>query len=403
MKRKLLPLAIGAIVVAQSGAVLADATVYGKLNLSLQNNSFDYIGRSQQDNWTLDSNSSRLGVKGKSKINDDMDAVFKMEFEVYADDGFNSCSSSNNTFCQRNIYAGLSSKTYGMLYGGKNDTVLKMAADGTDLFNDLALGDIANYMVGENRENNSIIYTSPVLAGFTFSTSTILGEQSGVDNQNGTDPFHDSAQHNSGIFDSSSSAIKYEFNDNAWVALAGDWNVQNADIVRAVSSVTFGDFTFNAHVQTANNHFKDQNANGQDNGIGDGMVISNSRGYGLAMNNAAPPVGTGSGAYYAGIETQDAWMVNGKYQMGDWAFKAQIGESYSTSFDPNTANNFNLGVGSSSEFDTTQVAFGVDYALSKNVTVFSYISQLDVDTDNVAALVDDGTLQTGGLGMEVKF
>ena len=89
--------------------------------------------------------------------------------------------------------------------------------------------------------------------------------------------------------------------------------------------------------------------------------------------------------------------------MGVWAFKAQIGESYSTSFDPNTANNFNLGVGSSSEFDTTQVAFGVDYALSKNVTVFSYISQLDVDTDNVAALVDDGTLQTGGLGMEVKF
>lgn len=67
MKRKLLPLAIGAIVVAQSGAVLADATVYGKLNLSLQNNSFDYIGRSQQDNWTLDSNSSRLGVKGKSR------------------------------------------------------------------------------------------------------------------------------------------------------------------------------------------------------------------------------------------------------------------------------------------------------------------------------------------------
>lgn len=96
--------------------------------------------------------------------------------------------------------------------------------------------------------------------------------------------------------------------------------------------------------------------------------------------------------------------MNGKYQMGDWAFKAQIGESYSTSFDPNTANkDLVLGVGSSSEFDTTQVAFGVDYALSKNVTVFSYISQLDVDTDNVAALVDDGTLQTGGLGMEVKF
>jgi len=409
MKRKILALAIGTVVAAQSGVVLADATVYGKLNISLQNNSFDYIGRSQQDNWTLDSNSSRLGVKGKSKINDDMDAVFKLEFEVFTDDGFNSCNSSNNTFCQRNIYAGLSSKTYGMLYGGKNDTVLKMAADGTDMFNDLVLGDITNYMVGENRENNSIIYTSPVMAGFTFSTSTILGEQTGVDNAAGHDPYHDSGQQNSGLFDSTSSAIKYEFNDKAWIALAGDVNVQNADIVRLVSQATIGDFTFDAHIQTANNHFKDQNANGVDNGLGDGMVISNGRGYGLALSNiaggpnGAPPAGTGSGAFYSGIENQDAWMINGKYQMGDWAFKAQVGESYSTSFDPNAANNFNNGIGSSYEFDASQVAFGVDYAMSKNVTIFSYIAQLDVDTDNAAALIDDATLQTGGVGLEVKF
>lgn len=403
MKLKLLPLAIGAVVVAQSGSVLADATVYGKLNISFQNNNFDYVGRPQQDNWTLNSNSSRLGVKGKSKINDDMDAVFKMEYETYVDNGFSSCNNSNNTFCQRNIYAGLSSKTYGMLYGGKNDTVLKMAADGTDMFNDLVLGDITNYMVGENRENNSIIYTSPVMAGFTFSTSTILGEQSGVNNAGNQEPFHDSIQQNSGPFDSSSSAIKYEFNEKNWVALAGDWNVENADIIRLVSQVSVGDFTFDAHIQSANNHFRDQNANNLDNGLGDGMIISNGRGYGLALNNTVPPAGTGSGAYYAGIQDQDAWMVNGKYQMGDWAFKAQVGESYSTSFKPNTANNFNNGVGSSYEFDTTQVAIGADYALSKNVTLFSYLAQLDVDSDNAAALVDDGTLQTGGVGLEIKF
>lgn len=403
MKRKLLPLAIGAVVVAQSGVVLADATVYGKLNISFQNNNFDYVGRPQLDNWTLNSNASRLGVKGKSKINDDMDAVFKMEYETYVDNGFSSCNNSNNTFCQRNIYVGLSSKTYGMLYGGKNDTVLKMVADGTDMFNDLVLGDITNYMVGENRENNSIIYTSPVMAGFTFSTSTILGEQSGVNNAGNQEPYHDSIQQNSGPFDSSSSAIKYEFNDKAWIALAGDWNVENADIVRLVSQATFGDFTFDAHIQTANNHFRDQNANNLDDGLGDGMIISNGKGYGLALNNTVPPAGSGSGAYYAGIQDQDAWMVNGKYQMGDWAFKAQIGESYSTSFKPNTANNFNNGIGSSYEFDTTQVAIGADYALSKNVTLFSYIAQLDVDTDNATALVDDGTLQTGGVGLEVKF
>ncbi|HQQ75107.1 MAG TPA: porin, partial [Pseudomonadales bacterium] len=214
-------------------------------------------------------------------------------------------------------------------------------------------------------------------------------------------PFDDSIQQNSGIYDSSSTAIKYDFNEKAWVALAGDWNVANADIVRAVGSVTVGDFTFNGQVQTANNHYKDYSANGGNDGIGDGMVISNSRGYGLALNNAAPPAGTGSGAYYAGIEDQDAWMINGKYQMGDWAFKAQVGESQSTAFEPNSANKFEKG--SAREFTATQVALGVDYALSKNVTVFGYVAQLDVDVDNAAALVDDGTLKTGGMGLEVKF
>ena len=94
-------------------------------------------------------------------------------------------------------------------------------------------------------------------------------------------------------------------------------------------------------------------------------------------------------------------MMNGKYQMGDWAFKAQVGQSKSTAFSPNTANGFEAG--NSRDFKATQVAVGVDYALSKNVTVFSYLAQLDVDVDNAQALVDDGDMKTGGLGLEVKF
>lgn len=58
---------IGAAMVAQSGIAMADATLYGKLNLTMQNHNFDYFDRPQKDNWTLDSNASRLGVKGKAK------------------------------------------------------------------------------------------------------------------------------------------------------------------------------------------------------------------------------------------------------------------------------------------------------------------------------------------------
>ena len=69
MKRKLLPLAIGTAVAIQSGMVMADATVYGKVNLSSQNEDFDFMGGNDDatgnefqqstkdvDHWALNSN-----------------------------------------------------------------------------------------------------------------------------------------------------------------------------------------------------------------------------------------------------------------------------------------------------------------------------------------------------------
>jgi predicted porin len=389
MKRKILPLAIGAIVVAQSGAVLADATVYGKANFSVQQNDFEYLGADQVDNSEMYSNASRFGIKGKAKINDDLDAVFKMEYEVFLDDGSDGVNNSGDELAQRNIVAGLNSKTWGQLQGGKHDTPLKMSADGTDAFNDLVLGDINNYMVGENRENNIIMYNTPKMAGFTVNVATMLGEQAGLD-----DEVDDSQQEDSGMFDRMSAALRYELNDNIFFALATDYNVQNADIIRFNTGMTFGDFTFNAHIQSADNHYDDYDASGIEKEEGDGMVISSGRGIGLALNGP-------SDDYHTGIDHQDAWMLNGKYQLGAWAFKAQYGESESDAFSPNVANGFD--VGSSKTFDAEQIAVGVDYALSKNVTIYGYVANLEVDVDNATDLVDDGDLSTGGVGFEVKF
>lgn len=390
MKRKLLPLAIGAAIAAQATVVMADATVYGKANFSVNNNSFEYLGEDQVDNSEMYSNASRFGIKGKAKINDDMDAVFKMEYEVFLDDGSDGVNNSGDELAQRNIVAGLNSKRFGQLQGGKHDTPLKMAADGTDMFNDLVLGDINNYMVGENRENNILMYNTPKLMGFTLNVATMLGEQAGLD-----DEVEESQQEDSGMFDRMSAALKYELNDNIWAALSTDYNVQNADIVRLTGSATFGDFTFNAHVQSADNHYDDYDASGSANEEGDGMVISSGRGIGLAMNGP-------NDDYHTGIESQDAWMINGKYQLGNWAFKAQYGESESKAFNELDGPN-GFDVGSSKTFDAEQLALGVDYALSKNVTIYGYVAQLEVDVDNASDLVDDGDLKTGGVGFEVKF
>tara|TARA_Y100001001_G_scaffold158962_1_gene179226 strand:+ start:3764 stop:3997 length:234 start_codon:yes stop_codon:yes gene_type:complete len=60
MKKQLLALAIGSMVVAPSVA-MADKgpTVYGKVNVSYEN--FD---NGTDDAWRLQSNASRIGVKG---------------------------------------------------------------------------------------------------------------------------------------------------------------------------------------------------------------------------------------------------------------------------------------------------------------------------------------------------
>jgi predicted porin len=430
MKRKLLPVAIGLAIASYQGQAVADATVYGKANVSTHANNFEYQGREFTDQDTFESNASRLGVKGKAKINDDMNAVFKMEFEVFVDDGDDG-SGFSSEFNQRNINGGLSSKKYGTLIGGKNDTPLKMAADGTDMFNDLLLGDINNYMVGENREDNIVIYTTPTWGGFSVTAATMFGEEDGVDDNSDVDAENDDTQDDR-IFDRNSVALKYELNDNIWTALSFDNNVQNADIVRFNTSATFGDFTVAAHVQSAEVNNNDLDEDGFKEEEGEGMAMSGSRGLGMVLNDQFG-AGDADDNFHQIIQSQDAWMLSAKYQLDKWAFKGQYGQSTSDTFQGYTStirreannvfsnvtggNTSLLPVGEDFEFEAEQIALGVDYALSKNVMVFGYLAQIEVDMDGLQGSfasdagygarkngeIDDAKLTTGGVGMEVKF
>jgi predicted porin len=108
-----------------------------------------------QDNWALESNASRIGVKGDFPLVDDLKAVYKLEYELFTD------GSNSTSFTQRNTYAGLQG-SWGTVIAGKNDTPLKaIAAETIQQFKDLALGDFKYVMIGENRENNVIQYSTP--------------------------------------------------------------------------------------------------------------------------------------------------------------------------------------------------------------------------------------------------
>ena len=191
-----------------------DGKVYGKANLSVVNQNFG-----SYDEWTLNSNASRLGLKGKTEISDGLEIVYQAEYEICIDSG----DCKGQTFKQRNTFVGIKGG-FGMVSVGKHDSPTKLAAGKVDLFNDLE-GDIKNAFEGENRLSNIIAYTSPTMNGFTTTLAMIPGEGADVD-QDGQD--------DTGLSDGLSYSVNYT-KDSIYLAIAGDQDVDKQDLLRFVA------------------------------------------------------------------------------------------------------------------------------------------------------------------------
>ena len=105
-----------------------DGKLYGKINVAVVNSD-----SGSTDTWKLNSNASRIGLKGSSQISEGLSVFYKTEFEVAVDNGNFGDDEDKSTFKQRNIYAGIKGQ-YGSLLAGKNDTPTKLAQKKIDLF-----------------------------------------------------------------------------------------------------------------------------------------------------------------------------------------------------------------------------------------------------------------------------
>lgn len=191
-----------------------DGTIYGKINVSVVNSD-----DGTSDEWNLNSNASRLGVKGKTEIADGLYAVYKAEFEMCVDDG----DCKGQTFTQRNIMGGVRG-SFGTVWAGKHDSPTKLAQNKIDLFNDLE-GDIKNTFEGENRVSNIVAYTSPTINGFSSTVAMMPGEGADVDGD---------GQDDTGLTDGISYSVSYSM-DNLYIAVAGDQDVDSQDLMRIVA------------------------------------------------------------------------------------------------------------------------------------------------------------------------
>ena len=164
MKKLLLAAAVTTLSLS---AAQAAPTLYGKLNVSV-----DSYDNGKDTVTELNSNNSRLGVKGEEKLTEQLSAVYQAEWEVDVDGG-------DDVFKKRNIFAGLKWANLGTLKAGIMDTPFKDAGTGyRDVFNDYAHADIKEMMYGEERIENVIgIETDPkLLGGLVFALQTQQGE-----------------------------------------------------------------------------------------------------------------------------------------------------------------------------------------------------------------------------------
>lgn len=323
---------------------IAGVDVYGKLNVSLQELDAEDNGLMDTYEWDLISNASRFGIKASTDFGDTgLKGVAKIEYEVAADEG----DFSDDELKSRNMYAGIQS-AFGTVIAGQFDTPLKESQGKVDLFNDLTYGDIKNFMPGENRADDIVMYSTPKMeSGLAMNLAFMPGEETGADDDSPADYY--------------SVSIVYE-TSNLYLALASEEDVsaggssaQRGNIKRLTAQYKIGNFAVGGIAQTAE---------ASDPAGGDQVFEGISQNASLEM---------------------DSWMVSTSYTVGQNMFKVQYGESE----------------GEKVDVDYTSLSLGWDYKLDiKGSKFFVYYSVL---TDERTDLIDEFEAKTYGVGYEYAF
>jgi predicted porin len=156
MNKKLLAIAVGAAMVAGSTAAMAEASLYGKIHVSidsLNNGVSGTVADNTQNNsgiW-FSSNSSRLGIKGKEDLGNGLNAIYK--YEMATEYTFQSLAG------KRNAYLGLNGG-FGSIIMGRHDTPFKTLGRKVDNFGD-TIGDsrnLTNDFGNDARLDNMLMY-----------------------------------------------------------------------------------------------------------------------------------------------------------------------------------------------------------------------------------------------------
>ncbi|HCT42019.1 MAG TPA: hypothetical protein DF427_12895 [Moraxellaceae bacterium] len=356
MNRKLLALAVTAALAAPLAAQAAP-TVYGQLNMSVDLVDWD-DGTDDGQDFEVNSNSSRLGVKGEEALTNGYSAVYKIEFGVEGDVA--------SGVSGRDRYLGLKGN-WGTVKLGAYDSPLKTSQGMVDQFNDMTYTDMGNFVTGENRLNNVIGYESPKIADVL---NVNVAVQSGEDTAVGED---DDGISVSVVFDSNGLYLAAAMDNDIVDGLTSDavqglYDVLNSvtpplpgfpfiypgdesfarDSVRLTAGYTMDALQFGAMIQTSE-FASDTNS-----------IISDM--------------------------DEESILLSAAYTMGKNVLKGQY-----------VMANYDLGAGA--EIDSSALIVGMDHNFSQMTKVYA---QLGLTTTEVSG-ADDLDANVLTVGMQTKF
>jgi predicted porin len=178
---------LAGLIVLMSGSALAQSSVtaFGLVDMSVGSTKAPGATASIKGAESGKMTTSYFGFRGNEDLGGGLAAIFQLEGFLRADSG-QSGRFTGDTFWARNALVGLSSKEWGTLKIGRNTTTLFVA---TLSFN--AFGDSFGYspsirhifssgtVTGDSGWSDSVLYTTPNIAGFTGSAFVAAGEGAG--------------------------------------------------------------------------------------------------------------------------------------------------------------------------------------------------------------------------------
>lgn len=201
-----------------SNAAFADhqGSIYARLNVSAQS-SDDGEGSFSE----IKSNNSWYGIAGSYQLNDQLEAFYKLEFNV----DITSEKEQGDNIKERPQFIGIRGN-FGQVAIGRDFSSLWRAQGKIDLFNHYE-GDMKLHgkFKGENRLSDVLVYTSPSFYQTKLSVTYQAEKEVGAD---------------AGVSIALLHGDKYLNKTNLFLALAQDFEVNGYDVTRASGQYKFG-------------------------------------------------------------------------------------------------------------------------------------------------------------------